>query len=279
MAALPPKGPTVTRRPSLKGLLMQDVSNGVERQRRWPRDRGKTIPKETREQMEWFRQAQWATKYMDPKMLMTFVRATQDTPLLPRDIATMMFAGRLFNFTTAEGRKIYAMSNKTDVSESLDALSQTEGHTLIRGPEFWTSTPPIVANRQGAVITRPLFYVIGAADTWRSLPLSTEVMDQSTFWNAAQPTRITVPLQGWYNMTFESNRTAMTGAYGGLAIFKNGVIQDQMTFISRTSGGGIRQQIVSLQYLNAGDYVEPHIYDASSVCRYANSRFVIVGNA
>jgi len=154
MAVLPPKGKTVDRRPSMKGKIMQDVSNGAERSRAWPRDRGKSLHPKTKEQMEWFRQAQWATKYMDPKMLISFKEATAGTPLLPRDMATMMFAGRLFMIDMLDGRKLYSVQVLRDVSESLDVISQTPGHQLIRGPTYWEGVPQITGNRAGCTITR-----------------------------------------------------------------------------------------------------------------------------
>lgn len=116
---------------------MQDVTQGVERSRSWPRNRGKPKNEKTKEQNDWFRQMQWATKYMDPRLLIDAVAAVKGTPLLPRDILTMLHSGRLMAFQTETGKRIYPVQAKRDVSESLDVISQQEGYTLVRGPDGW----------------------------------------------------------------------------------------------------------------------------------------------
>jgi hypothetical protein len=120
---------------------MQDVSQGKERTRAWPEKRKKKLPQKTLDQMEWFRQAQAASKYMAPKLMTDAIEATQGHPLLPRDITTMMFASRLCMFATVDGRKVYPQVAYNDVSESLDVISQTPGMTLVRGVQQWEPQP------------------------------------------------------------------------------------------------------------------------------------------
>lgn len=142
MAVLPPKGRTVDRRPSLRGTVMQDVSHGVERNRAWPQKRKKNLPEVTKDQNDLFRQYQWATKYWDPKLYKVAMEAVRGTPLLPRDIMTMIMANRLACITKTDGTRIYPMTAVRDVSESLDVITQTPGQSIRRGQEVWEPYTP-----------------------------------------------------------------------------------------------------------------------------------------
>lgn len=142
MAILHNDGKRRTRRPSLKGVVSMQVRNGQEIMTAWPATRKKKINPKTAEQMEWFRQAQAATKYLAPDMLFNAIEATKGTPLLPRDVLTMMFAGRLVAITMPDGKTKYSRAAMNDVSTSLDTISQTPGDTLVRGPNGWEGAPP-----------------------------------------------------------------------------------------------------------------------------------------
>lgn len=133
---------TGPRRPSFRGRVMYDVSRGVLRARSWPKKRGKAKSQHTIEQNEWFRQAQWATKFWPPALVDQITQAVKGTPLLPRDIMTMQMGNRMFMISTADGRKIYPVIAMTEVSESLDVISQVPGSMLIRGPQFWYGLLP-----------------------------------------------------------------------------------------------------------------------------------------
>ena len=141
MAIVHTDGKRPKRRPSLKGGVMMDVSGGQERVRAWPKPRGKNVSPTTREQVEWFKQAQMAARYIAPQMMFDFIEMTKATPFLPRDILTMMLANRMFMYETHDGRTIYPMPVLRDVSESLDAIGAVEGYTLVRGPELWEIRP------------------------------------------------------------------------------------------------------------------------------------------
>lgn len=142
MAVINNDGKRERRRPSLKGGVMLDVVGGQERARAWPKKRpGKKHP-HTAEQNEWFRQAQWATKYMAPEMYWQAQQAVQGTPLLPRDILTMMMAGRLAAFVSPTGRVIWSKAVQNDVSRALDVISDVPGAMLVRGPDGWQAILP-----------------------------------------------------------------------------------------------------------------------------------------
>lgn len=116
---------------------MFDVSQGKERARKWPRPRGKAKTEAQAEQQDWFRQMQWATKYMDSRLMMQAMMAVQGTPLLPRDVLTMLHAGRLLAFNLEDGRRIFPVQAVQDVSQSLDVLGQEPGMILRRGSQYW----------------------------------------------------------------------------------------------------------------------------------------------
>lgn len=128
---------------------MLDVVNGQERARAWPKERGRKKHPKTAEQNEWFRQAQWATKFMAPEMYWQAQQAVQGTPLLPRDILTMMMAGRLAGFVAPDGRRLWSVAVQNDVSTALDVIADLPGSMLVRGVNGWQ-----------AILSGPAEYVL-----------------------------------------------------------------------------------------------------------------------
>lgn len=120
---------------------MHDLSRGQERLRRWPQPRGRGRSPTTKEQNDTFRQAIWAAK-LTPAAIQADVRdAVKDTPLLPFDLLVSNLYGRLFSLTLHDGRKLYPMATRIEVSQSLDALAQLVGSLLFRGADFWEAVP------------------------------------------------------------------------------------------------------------------------------------------
>lgn len=130
------------RRPALRGSLQLDIVNGQERARAWPKKRGRPKSALTREQVDTFRQCQWAIKYWPPEMQKACAEAVAGTPLLPRDLMTMIMYGRFVQVGYEDGgRDLYSMAQLNDVSQSLDVISSTPGDTLVRGAEYWQGVP------------------------------------------------------------------------------------------------------------------------------------------
>jgi hypothetical protein len=152
MAIIQNDGKRQRRRPSLKGGVMLDVVNGQERARAWPKKRGKKLHPATVERNEWFRQAQWATKYMDAEMYWQAQQAVQGTPLLPRDVLTMMMSGRLATFVMPDGKQYWSRQVVDSVSESLDVITAVPGTMLFRGPDRWIGIGPTIP---GTVLSVP----------------------------------------------------------------------------------------------------------------------------
>lgn len=136
------KGQVWGRRDSNRGGSYSYVRNGVEVTAKWPRPRGHNLPQKTLDQMEYFRQVQWAFKYSAPAVQTSFSNAVRGTPLMPRDLFLMVQSGRAFLFIDPDGMKWFPMATIRDVSASLDALGQIKGVMLIRGEEFWQAIDP-----------------------------------------------------------------------------------------------------------------------------------------
>lgn len=129
------------RRPAFRGVLMHDVSQGKERFRVWAKKRGKPKTTAEREANLRFAMAQLATKYISPTQYADWINATNGTPLLPRDMMTAMFYGRLLAFRTMDRKVLWPMAARTSVEEALDIITQTIGDVLLRTANGWEGTP------------------------------------------------------------------------------------------------------------------------------------------
>ena len=135
-------GATFKRRPAFKGIIQQDVLQGQERVRAWPRPRGKAKTATEKERQDAFREAQIAAKYWDPRNIVEISKWREGTPILIRDLQVAMMYNRMFRICLADGRKIYSMPARQDVSESLDAICPLPGAMLVRTVEGWRFIEP-----------------------------------------------------------------------------------------------------------------------------------------
>lgn len=235
-------GRALKRGPSLTGTVMIDTYRGSPRVRKWPRKRGTTVSAKTKEQMEWFRQANLLAKYAAPVEQKTALKATENSPLLPRDIQLMAMAGRIFMIELDDGRTIYPMAARRDVSASLDVLGQQPGDILFRGPEFWSPVPQAQA---GYVLTSggP-----GQAPAWAPPGGSTGLPAmRGFFWDNPTFSTATVATKGrlwvpWQATTIQGLSALIGGGEAG-AIFKF-----QVAEVNQTSG-----QIEIIQVLAESD--------------------------
>lgn len=142
MSNFPPfDGKNPRRRPSLAGVLMQDVTQGKERVRSWPRSRGKPKTAAAKRRQDAFAEAQFFSKYIEPNMMALINNWTDGTPLLPRDIVTAMLFNRLFIFELETGEVLYTMAFRKDVEESLNALDAQVGDVLVKTENGWEGMP------------------------------------------------------------------------------------------------------------------------------------------
>lgn len=141
MGQQPPTGGTKPRGPAIRKAIMLDTVRGAPRARQWPR--GRTIAKGSPQaaRNERFRIAQQFIKYLTAKEVFTVTEAVKGTPLMPRDVLTMLVYLRVMQLGPGGPGTVYSMATRRDVSESLDALGSIVGQGLVRGDEFWEQQP------------------------------------------------------------------------------------------------------------------------------------------
>lgn len=61
----------------------------------------------------------------------------ENTQLLPRDLMIIQLFGRAFRFLRPDGKVIFSMAARRDVSELLDAIGQLKGMMLFKGDDLW----------------------------------------------------------------------------------------------------------------------------------------------
>ena len=263
MAVLHNDGKRTQRRPSLKGGVMLDVANGGERARAWPKKRGKNLPEKTMKQMEFFRQVMFASKLASPDQMIGWEQATKGTPLLTRDMFLMMWSNRLCSITLPDGHTMYPQVAISDVSQSLDVISDAPGTLLRRGAEQWepfilpdTSLKACFVQRAGGQ-TGAGSNVFSAA-IWTSAPF-----DPAGMWSAGSPTRFTAPADGTILCIANASANFGTLAQLNLAIATNGNVNWRTRPPKATAGGDVLLNVAGAQRVASGDYVE--IYIASDV--------------
>lgn len=155
------KGPAFTKR------IQQDVVRGVPRVRAWPPKKPVARSAKWTEQIEWFRQANWATKFWPAEYHWTIREATKGSPFYPRDIMLMLMSGRFAYISFTDGTTVYPMAARQDISQSLDVLSNQPNSVLVRGPEWWTAAQAPLANM--VLQSGP----VGGPPFWATVPFST----------------------------------------------------------------------------------------------------------
>jgi len=116
---------------------MVDISHGKVRVRAWPRKRGKPKTVEHLTAIQKFAAAQRVWRYIAPQYAAMIYKLTATGPLLPRDILTMCLYNRAYWIQWPRNKRWYPLPYVTDVSAALDAITQTEGATLVRGKDRW----------------------------------------------------------------------------------------------------------------------------------------------
>lgn len=132
------EGPSGSKGQSLDRNLMIDAARGQIRVRAWPKKRGKPKSPVTIEQNNWFRDCLALIKRLEPGFMERMYTYTKGTPLLPRDLAMMIIAGRFCYFKMADGTRMFSEVVMVEVSEALDVISQAPGSIMIRGEEVWS---------------------------------------------------------------------------------------------------------------------------------------------
>ncbi len=255
---------------------MQDVSQGRERARSWPRKRGKSRSPVTKAQNELFRDQQRAAKYMAPEMLATFMRASEETPFLPRDLSTMMLANRLAIIHMADGRKVYPMPTVLGVSESLDALSQTPGSYLVRGADRWEAGPPPQYGANGCRVIRTSQWYPTAANTRNPITWQEADFQTADLWNPINPQVFTADQAGWYLCRMQGQNLNGGNSFNLWGWNRNG-IEDQWDTKAVSSTGSLNWCTVAAMFLcDQGDTLYPFMYANGTNRQWLNMQATIM---
>lgn len=141
MAKVTPGKEAPGRGKSLRGRVVFRTTRGVLVAQKWPRPRGRPKTEQHRQQVEWFRQAQQLAKRVDPKTQATIMKAVHGGPLMPRDLATSLMAGRAYSVARGPHDVIRSARAMSEVSKSLDIISDLPGNTLVRSDQNWIGVP------------------------------------------------------------------------------------------------------------------------------------------
>jgi len=168
------RGPFVGRRlPSFKGGVYVREQRGRLYVCKWPRARGRPTHPTTIEQNELFWQANWATKYIDGRVQDAYRRLSEGTGLYPRDLLVASMYGRGFTTVIPGQARLYPVSGRQDLSDTLDLFSPNAGAILTRDGEIWQAIYPtapgqvLISQADGEP---PKYQAIGSEDgLWTQL--------------------------------------------------------------------------------------------------------------
>jgi hypothetical protein len=118
--------------------------------------------------------------------------AVAGTPLYPRDILTSMMANTFCKFQLPDGRILYPVTTRNQVSEALDAITQNEGYVLIRGPEFWEAIELSDSEQAAAMVARNSVQSL-TGNTITPISWEAAVYEDLPCWDISDPTKLIIP--------------------------------------------------------------------------------------
>lgn len=139
---------------------------------KWPRRRTRPTNETTIEQMEKFRQANWAAKYAPAEIQIAYTQLVKGTQLLPRDLMVAAMYGRGFTWLNPNHRRRYPVVALRDLSDTLDILGSNPGDIIVRGIQRWEA---IVAPSAGLILTSS---TPGNPPSWLGVPPGSGVWQQ-----------------------------------------------------------------------------------------------------
>lgn len=156
-------GPNKLKAPRLGGGIMVDTYRGKVRVRAWPKPRGKNQPFGVKLWNAWFKDTAAKLKYADGRAVDWAYQQAKGTPLYPRDILARCMTKGMFTILDPERGEL------TPRPLGLYSVS-FQGMRLVL-----TSNQSLPIN------------------TWTKIAWESVVFDSAAAWNAAAPTRITIP--------------------------------------------------------------------------------------
>jgi hypothetical protein len=133
--------------------------------------------------------------------------------------------GRAIGITQPDGKVMYSMQARADVSRSLDVLGSTPGDTLTRGTQFWEVKPPQPATFRGAKLYRATDSAALNPNLLTIAPFDATEFDTDDFTNqTTHPNQFKIPAGIEYvEITGQIKFKSFTSsASAGVFIFVNG---------------------------------------------------------
>lgn len=151
------------RYPAFNGRIIVDTYRGQTRVRSWPRPTGTPASEQVRDQNAWFKAVNQLAMRADPSQMKLAIESVRNTGLYPRDLIVRAIGQGL-----------------------IDIIDET-GRLITYRQRFWS---PIMF--QGAII-RPTSPITPGVNVWTGLSWPPPLIDTASFWDPAEPTRLTIP--------------------------------------------------------------------------------------
>jgi hypothetical protein len=156
------------------------------------------------------------------------------------------------------------LTSKNQVSEALDAITQTEGFILIRGPEFWEAVELSDSAQAGALAYRENSQSI-PGNSLTPIQWEGMVYEDLPCWDISDPTKIIIPanvararIQCTVNCTGTASRVMMQSFLNG--VNSSGGAYGMPAMNTAMSGTGIANISGAWTPVTQGDVIEVHFY-------------------
>jgi hypothetical protein len=247
---------------------------------KWPRPTSNPPTPRKQAQNEWFQSAIDGIRWVDVGQLQAAIDWSRPTLYMPRDVLMMAMAGNLYTWTDESGVTYYPRKVAMSIQNGLDSIGQTEGNVLARGPVRWQALAPgsvgyvLQSNGPGQL---PSWVAPSAAPSILSATVGnpspssgadftpswgTVDIDDSGFFDPANPTRLTVPGNGRCRLTAQGGASSSAPSNANIRIFRNGSSGDFVAWSTMVGYGGSCQS--GWFPCVAGDYFEVRYYFSSS---------------
>lgn len=234
--------PRRQRFPGIKGKLMVDTFRGQIRVRKWPRKRGEPKSQVTRDQNTWFKQANELARQVEPTQMNLAIAMTKGTGLYPRDLLLRQMAGGIYHIILADG-------------------TSPEHRRYFREAKMF----------QGAILELDADQALPAG-VWTTIVWPLPILDTAGFWNAGQPTRLTIPAgievialsAGWLS-------TTNIGAPDNAARFLRAGVEEARNQ-HKAAGFGAMTPSKGAIVVTPGDYFEFAIFTAAAATTEGDRR-------
>ncbi len=131
------------RRPAsfLSGIYYRVLGGQLVAQSK-PRPRGRAGSPKQLENQARFADAARAVKYMDANQQWVARKMSEHQPQQPGDLLMQAMLGTMGPIHFEDGRVLYSVSERDEVSQALDLIARFHGDMIIRGPELWQFLGP-----------------------------------------------------------------------------------------------------------------------------------------